>query len=132
MEFWNLHLIRDFEISFLLEPVRFKKKNDLVENDLMKYYEQVESFYDETQPVNVYISYPFSVDLEFKVYPINQIGRKTFKLLPIGYLAWQVSKLFEKLFLLGLDGMEISGLTDLQLTSFRVFDNNNFILEVSS
>lgn len=132
LELWNLHLIDDFEISFLLEPTKFIDKNDIEENDLMKYYDKLDDFFDEAEPVNVYISYPFSVDIELKVFPITQITRKIAKILPIGYLAWQVSKLFEKLIKTKFEGLEIAVLKDLQLTSFVIFENNNFVLEISS
>lgn len=133
MELWELHLINHFEISFILEPVKFFDSKGVEENNLMEYYEQVRSFYDDTSPVYVYISYPFAVDIEFKVFPITRIKETTLKMLDIGYLAWQVSKLFERLFKDEGNSadFDISGLTEFQLTSFHVFENNIFVLEVN-
>lgn len=136
-EMWNLQLIEKAEASFLLEPKYFKNKKGEEFHSMLSFYERVEQFYDENLSIRIYSRYPFSKYSELTIPPICQTNYfesvETVKVIPIGYIAWQSSKLLVSLLSEEYEEDEIGNiLGDLQLTSFRIYDGNVFYLEISS
>ncbi|MEZ4994020.1 MAG: hypothetical protein R2824_26580 [Saprospiraceae bacterium] len=99
-ELWDLHLVDNIRVSNLINPV-YLIKDELQVDNFMEIIDLSSSLLDESKPVKVYASYPFWVWVEQVIEPIKLVtyGRQieTHRIMPFGYIAWQVGKYVSKL-----------------------------------
>jgi hypothetical protein len=138
LEIWGLQLITSIEVASLFHPTHFIWKNGKEEHNIFEYYKEQESFYDEELPVKLYLQYPLSKIVELTIQPtMNESplsNKSNHKELPLGFIAWQIALFFKDVSDGKIQQVEFSGheIEDLQLTSFVIFENNKFIVRISS
>ena len=135
-EMWALHLIERIEISDLINPVCFIDEYGYKETDLLEILNKTDGLIDANLPVKVRLSYPFEVQIEQIINPLKLVKSSTDKelIMPFSYIVWQVGKLYGELYKnyekeVGIYGHSLS---DLQLSSLKIYSNNRIEIIVNS
>ena len=135
-DMWTLHLIEKVEISDLINPVYFVDKAGSREADLLEILKQTWNLVEEKKPVKVKLSYPFERQIEQIINPLKLIkpGAEEKLIMPFGYIVWQVGKLYGELYKNYEKEVVVYGhsLSDLQLSSLKIYSNNRIEIIVNS
>ena len=135
---WDVHLIEEPRTSRLIRPTEYQDPNG---NKKFYYFEilcKTDNIISENQPIRAYATYPFHTVVEQIIFPLNLTTfwaeLKTSKILPIGYIAWQISKLYSDLYknFHRKAGVYGHSLSDLQLSSLKIYENNKMSIVVDS
>ena len=137
-EMWDLHLINQLRVTRLIKPVRYLTKGGDFITDFIEIREKLEDDLDDYQPITIYVTYPFNSLIELKIHPVSvtTFGAKikTGNYYWIGYIAWQISKLYEEIFKNEYENVGLGPhcMADLQLASMRIHKNNIITLGINS
>lgn len=92
LSLWTLHLIENVEITFLMSTCDeyFSKFIELEEDEPLEI------------PLRIHLNYPFGEIIEATIQPIQVVHSENeenhFKFFPIGYLCWQISKVYADIY----------------------------------
>ena len=137
---WRICKLNDVEATKLLTGFNYANDQDYlsIDTDDVEFPEGMK--FNFSKPVLVYTSYPFQSMLEIKIFPFKQSLKRfdgkdvVYDSNEIGYILWQISKVYEKIYKehwkeVGVWGHQFSDLAFARLT---LLNDNLILLQLDS
>ena len=134
-ELWDLQLIENIEVSFMLRPLFNHFAEGKFEDSYFQNRNDAETWIDTERPLEIYIEYPFAVPILLRVFPLEVSDyNSTRKVFSYGYISWQIGKLYAELYKNYAEevGVYGHGLSDLQLGALEVYEDNKIETSINS
>ena len=120
---YTIHFLDKVEQTELITESGLKVKKDFLGEDI-----DDKDLFDDTKPLTTYLTYSLDYAVEVEICPLK-LNNKNYGY-PVGYFAWQISKIYAIIFKYYWKeaGVWGHGLVDLYLESIELFKNNKVSL----